>query len=149
MPRLGELSKLTDSTSFCCWLYDPSPAQHQRPSHSPCMRPNYKTVLACTVAFSQIRNKQFLCFSSHHLHTLTSPFYISIFSLIIHYFLPLLLSALSLYLLALCCCLFLFNIFTMQRKSKKGSKGGILCTPIPIALLYFHKAVSLPTLPLF
>lgn len=83
------------------------------------------------------------CASLHAISSLTSPFYLSVFSLIIHYFPPLLLSALSLYFLALCCCLFLFNFRTMQRKSKKGSKGGILCTPTPFALPYFHR----PTFP--
>lgn len=142
MPRIGELPKLTDSISFCCWLYGPFPAQHHGLPTAPCMRPNYKIVLAYAVALCQIRNLQFLCFSSRHLFP-SSPFYLSIFSLIIHYFPSLLLSALSLYFLALCCCLFLFNFRTMQRKSKKGSKGGILCTPTPFALPYFHR----PTFP--
>lgn len=97
------------------------------------MRPNYK-MFSCAQLLSLRSGISSSCASLHIISSLTSPFYISIFSLITHYFPSLLLSALSLYFLALCCCLLLFNICIMERRSKKGSKGGILCTPIPIAL---------------
>lgn len=77
------------------------------------------------------------CASLHTISSLTSFFYIYVFSLIIHYFPSLLLSAPSLYFLTLCCHLFLFNICTMQSKSKKGQHRWHLCPPIPLALLYF------------
>lgn len=94
-------------------------------------------VSVCTAVFSQ----PFLHFTSslplpHHFLPLFSllKFIISLTSM------PLLLSALSLYLLALWHCLFSYNNCTIRRKSKKSNRDAIFCMPIPLALLYFCRA---------
>ena len=95
LPRVQKLSKLTDSVSFCCWLYDSFPAWHRGQPAAPCTRPSCQSLrrgFALLTPGISLRSRFLSAQESavpallFTISALTSQFHIAIFSVKIHYF---------------------------------------------------------------